>query len=52
MLGIELIDILYKHHKDKDPVSTIFTYQLNRWLGALADHAELVGSRMRLLVAR
>ena len=52
MLGIDLVDNLYQHHKDKDPVSTVFTYQLTRWLGALADHAELVGSRMRLLVAR
>jgi predicted phosphate transport protein (TIGR00153 family) len=52
MLGIELVNTLYSHHKDKDAVSTIFTYQLTRWLGALADHAELVGSRMRLLVAR
>ncbi len=52
MLGIELVNTLYQHHKDKDPVSTIFTYQLTRWLGELADHAELVGSRMRMLVAR
>ncbi len=52
MLGIALVDTLYQHHRDKDPVSTLFTYQLTRWLGELADHAELVGSRMRLLVAR
>jgi|GEM_PF-7018511 len=51
MIGIELLDILHRHHKDKDPVSTIFTYQLIRWLEELADHAELVGSHMRLLVA-
>lgn len=52
MLGIDIIDLLHKHHMDKDPVSTVFTYQLVRWLGELADHAELVGSHMRLLVAR
>ena len=51
MLGIDLVDTLYARHKDRDPVSTVFTYQLNRWLGELADHAELVGSRMRMLVA-
>ena len=51
MLGIDLVDTLYRRHKDRDPVSTVFTYQLARWLGELADHAELVGSRMRLLVA-
>ncbi len=52
MLGIELVDNIYRHHKEKDPVSTMFSYQLTRWLGELADHAELVGSRMRLLVGR
>jgi predicted phosphate transport protein (TIGR00153 family) len=51
MLGIDLVDTLYRRHKNRDPVSTVFTYQLARWLGELADHAELVGSRMRLLVA-
>lgn len=51
MLGIDLMDILHKHHKDKDPVSTMFTYQVIRWLGELADAAELVGSHMRLLIA-
>lgn len=52
MLGIDLVNNLYKHHQGKDPVSTIFTYQLIRWLGELADHAELVASHMRLLIAR
>lgn len=52
MLGIDLVDSIYRHHKEKDPVSTMFSYQLTRWLGELADHAELVGSRMRLLVGR
>ena len=52
MLGIDLLDVLYRRHKERDPVSTIFTYQLIRWLGELADHAELVGSRMRMLVVR
>ena len=52
MLGIALVDSLYTYHKNKDPVSAVFTYQLTRWLGNLADHSELVASRMRLLVAR
>lgn len=52
MLGIDLVDILYKNRKDKDPVATVFTYQLARWLGELADHAELVANHMRMLVAR
>lgn len=52
MLGIDVVNRLYEHHRESDAVSTIFTYQLARWLGELADHAELVGSRMRMLVAR
>ena len=51
MLGIDIMDILHRHHQDKDAVSTIFVYQLTRWLGELADNAELVGSHMRLLIA-
>jgi hypothetical protein len=51
MLGINIMDVLHKHHQDKDPVSTVFVYQLTRWLGELADNAELVGSHMRLLIA-
>ncbi len=51
MLGIEIMNVLHKHHQDKDPVSTIFVYQITRWLGELADNAELVGSHMRLLIA-
>ena len=51
MMGIELMDILHKHHKDKDAVSTVYVYQLIRWLGEIADYAELVGSHMRLLIA-
>lgn len=51
MLGIDLVNSLYQHHKGKDALSTMFAYQLTRWLGELADHAELVGSRMRLLIA-
>ena len=54
MMGIELTDTLYVHHKDKDadPVAIVFTYQLIQWLRGLSDHGERVGSRTRLLVAR
>ena len=34
------------------PVSVIFWYRMLEWIGDLADGAELVGDRMRLLIAR
>jgi uncharacterized protein Yka (UPF0111/DUF47 family) len=34
------------------PVSVIFWYQLIEWIGDLADYAEKVGDRLRLLIAR
>ncbi len=54
MMGIDLTDTLYVHHKDKgsDPVAIVFTYQLIQWLRGLSDHGERVGSRARLLIAR
>ena len=33
-------------------VSTIFWHQLIIWVGRMADHAEKVGNRLRLLIAR
>ena len=54
MMGIDLTDSLYLHHKDKnaDPVAIVFTYQLIQWLRGLSDSGERVGSRTRLLIAR
>ena len=54
VMGIDLTDNLYLHHKDKDvdPVTIVFTYQLIRWLRELSDEAQRVGSRARLLIAR
>ena len=54
IMGIDLTDTLYLHHKDKDadPVAIVFTYQLIRWLRELSDEAQRVGSRARLLIAR
>ena len=54
VMGIDLTQTLYLHHKEKgaDPVAIVFTFELIRWLGNLSDHAELVGSRTRLLIAR
>lgn len=54
MIGIDLTDTLYHHFHGKgvDAVSILFTYELIKLLGRLADHAELVGSRIRLLMAK
>jgi predicted phosphate transport protein (TIGR00153 family) len=32
-------------------VGTVFWYELIRWVGGMADHAERVGNRLRLLIA-
>ena len=32
-------------------ISTVFWYELINWVGVLADHAERVGNRLRLLIA-
>ena len=54
IMGIDLTNTLYLHHKDKDsdPVAIVFTYQLIQWLRSLSDHGERVGSHTRLLIAR
>ena len=33
------------------PVSVMLWYRLIEWIGDLADHAEKVGNRLRLLIA-
>ena len=33
-------------------ISTVFWYDMIRWIGRMADHADRVGSRLRLLIAR
>lgn len=54
MIGVDLTDTLYHHFhgKDVDAVSILFGYELIKLLGRLADHAELVGARTRLLIAK
>lgn len=54
MMGIDLTHTLYQqfHGKDVDAVSILFTYELIKLLSRLADQAELVGARTRLLMAK
>ncbi len=51
-LGLELARNLFKHEDEIKPVSVIMWYQLIQWTGDLADFAEKVGDRLRLLIAR
>jgi len=50
-LGIQLTRQLFEHEDDMKPVSVMMWYQLIEWIGDLADYAEKVGDRLRLLIA-
>lgn len=52
LMGIALSGILFAQEDSVKPVSVMFWYQLIQWVGNLADNAEKVGDRLRLLVAR
>jgi len=43
---------LFEHEDEMKPVSVMFWYRLIEWIGDLADYAEKVGNRLRLLIAR
>jgi len=43
---------LFKLEPTLSPVDVIFTYRLIDWVGAVADNAERVGSRLSLMLAR
>ncbi|MCM8612231.1 TIGR00153 family protein [Accumulibacter sp.] len=52
LMAISLSQALFAREDDIKPVSVMFWYQLIQWLGNLADGAEKVGDRLRLLIAR
>lgn len=51
-MGMNLTRSLFAQEENISPVSVIFWYQLIQWIGDLADYAEKVGDRLRLLLAR
>jgi len=51
-MGLDLARLLFEHEDQMKPVSVMFWYQLIQWIGDLADYAEKVGNRLRLLLAR
>jgi uncharacterized protein len=51
-MGMQLTRSLFVQEDSMSPVSVMFWYQLIQWIGDLADYAEKVGDRLRLLIAR
>jgi len=51
-MGMALTRSLFAQEDNMKPVSVMFWYQLIQWIGDLADYAEKVGDRLRLLIAR
>jgi predicted phosphate transport protein (TIGR00153 family) len=51
-MGMQLTRALFAQEDSMSAVSVMFWYQLIQWIGDLADYAEKVGDRLRLLIAR
>ena len=51
-MGVELTRSLFAHEDKMNPVSVVLWYDLIIMIGELADYAEKVGNRLRLLLAR
>jgi uncharacterized protein Yka (UPF0111/DUF47 family) len=49
---VQLRTILYDLEDDLRATDVMFTYRLIEWVGAVADYAQRVGSRLQLLLAR
>ena len=43
---------IFKLEKDLTAVEIVFLYKLVQWIGDLADHAQIVGDRLQILIAR
>ncbi len=52
VMGMNLARELFSREDSLKPVSVMFWYQMIQWIGDLADYAEKVGDRMRLLIAK
>ena len=50
--GTDLLHELFAHEDTIDPVSLMIWLRLIHWVGDLANYAEKVGNRLRLLIAR
>ncbi len=43
---------IFEMEKDLPAIDVIFLYKLVQWIGDLADHAQTVGGRLQILIAR
>jgi len=43
---------IFELEKDLSAIEVIFLYKLVQWIGDLADHAQTVGGRLQILIAR
>lgn len=50
--GMELAALLFGRHADLDTATFVLWHELIQRIGDVADHAEAVGDRLRLLLAR
>lgn len=48
----ELRHRIFELEKDLTAVEVVFLYKLVQWIGDLADHAQTVGHRLQILIAR
>jgi predicted phosphate transport protein (TIGR00153 family) len=48
----ELRHCIFKLEKELTPIDVVFLYKLVQWIGDLADHAQTVGGRLQILIAR
>ncbi len=51
-LAMVFVQGLFTHEAESDPVSVVLWFRLTHWIGDLANYAEKVGNRLRLLIAR
>lgn len=51
-IGSDITHTLFAHARDMDPVSIVFLHRLIGWVEDLADYAEALAIRARLLLAR
>jgi predicted phosphate transport protein (TIGR00153 family) len=51
-LQVEVRSLLFALENTLPPVNVMFLYKIIDWVGELADHAQKVGSRLQLLIAR
>jgi predicted phosphate transport protein (TIGR00153 family) len=51
-LGAALTREVFRLESELSPVTVLLWYQLIEWIGDMADNAEKVGNRLRLLIAR